>query len=140
MNRNKIEEELKSWFKAMIQKYNWLNIRYEYCQIRHVWLVSFSPANRIDLSEEFNADAMDFADKLNEKYGDGAPLFTDEEYLFKLSSYAVEVSNAPTFNTMANLSLASWVLDILYSQIGCNNTDKDEYQQIDNKNHYLTAA
>lgn len=47
--------------------------------------MSFSPVSQIELSEEFNREAMQFADEMNAIYGNEAPLFTDEEALFKIS-------------------------------------------------------
>lgn len=88
MKIEQIENDLRTWFEYVTNKFSWLNIRYEFNPHRNAWLVSFSPANRIDLSEEFNKEAMDFEDAMYEKYELDAPLFTDEEKLFKLSPWA----------------------------------------------------
>lgn len=66
----------------MTMKYNWLQVKLEYKEDRGV---SFSPVSQIELSEEFNREAMQFADEMNAIYGNEAPLFTDEEALFKIS-------------------------------------------------------
>lgn len=87
MNK-KIEEILREWCQNMIKKYEWLTIRFEFNEIQKLYLVSFYPITKIDLSDDFNKDALTFEDKMNEDYGDKAPLFCDEESLFKLSSFA----------------------------------------------------
>lgn len=88
MIKDNIEKQLRSWFSQMTKKYTWLRIKFEFNQNRGVFMVSFSPKNHIEDSDEFNIDAMQFADKMNVIYGNEAPLFTDEESLFALSSNA----------------------------------------------------
>nr|DAQ91886.1 MAG TPA: hypothetical protein [Caudoviricetes sp.] len=85
MNRDNIKNKLHTWLSGMTMKYNWLQVKLEYKEDRGVFLVSFSPVSQIELSEEFNREAMQFADEMNAIYGNEAPLFTDEEALFKLS-------------------------------------------------------
>lgn len=88
MKNEQIEKDLRAWFVLMTNKYSWLKIKFEFSNDRGVWLVSFAPVDRIEVSDEFNLDAMVFANEMNEKYGTDAPLFTDEEELFSLSSFA----------------------------------------------------
>ena len=88
MIKDNIEKQLRSWFSQMTKKYTWLRIKFEFNENRGVFMVSFSPKNHIEDSDEFNIDAMQFADKMNVIYGNEAPLFTDEESLFVLSSNA----------------------------------------------------
>ncbi len=92
MNKESIEKQLRAWFSQMTKKYTWLIIKFEFNEGRGVFMVSFSPLNNIELSDDFNRDAMQFADELNITYGDEAPLFTDEESLFSLSSNAETIS------------------------------------------------
>ena len=96
MNKENTEKELRVWFAQMTKKYGWLRIKFEFNDSRRVFMVSFSPVKQIELSDEFNLDAMHFADKLNNTYGEEAPLFTDEEALFNLSTNA-EVIEAYSF-------------------------------------------
>ena len=51
-------------------------------------MVSYSPKEKINDNDDFNRDAMKFADDMNKKYGNNAPLFCDEEAYFKLSDKA----------------------------------------------------
>jgi len=88
MNRENIEIQLRNWFTRMTKKYSWLRIKFEFNEVRGVFLVSFSPVCQIELSDEFNLDVMNFADEMNANYGNEAPLFTDEEALFRLSAEA----------------------------------------------------
>ena len=85
MNRDNIKKKLHAWLSSMTMKYNWLQVKLEYKEDHGVFLVSFSPVSQIELSEEFNREAMQFADEMNAIYGNEAPLFTDEEALFKIS-------------------------------------------------------
>lgn len=88
MIKDNIEKQLRSWLSEKIKKYTWLRIKFEFNESRGVFMVSFSPKSHIEHSDEFNIDAMQFADKMNAIYGNEAPLFTDEEYLFTLSPNA----------------------------------------------------
>ncbi|TGX80496.1 hypothetical protein E5358_12630 [Palleniella muris] len=93
MNKENIEIQLRNWFSQMTKKYSWLRIKFEFNEVRGVFLVSFSPVCQIELSDEFNFDAMNFADEMNATYGNEAPLFTDEETLFRLSAEAEVISS-----------------------------------------------
>lgn len=94
MMKEDIEKRLRAWFSQMTEKYAWLRIKFEFNESRGVFMVSFSPLSHIESSDEFNIDVMTFADYMNALYGNEAPLFTDEESLFVLSSDA-EVISAP---------------------------------------------
>jgi hypothetical protein len=96
MNKEIIEKKLHAWFSQMTEKYVWLRIKFEFNEVRGVFMVSFSPIYQIEQSDEFNLDAMNFADEMNDEYGNEAPLFTDEEALFRLSDEA-EVISAHSF-------------------------------------------
>lgn len=88
MIKDDIEKQLRTWFSLITKKYTWLRIKFEFNERRGVYMVSFSPISHIEHSDEFNIDAMRFADEMNATYGNEAPLFTDEENLFTLSSNA----------------------------------------------------
>lgn len=88
MNKE-IEYILVRWCKEMVNKYNWLTIKYEFSSSYGVYLVSFSPISEITESEEFNVEVMRFEDEMNSQYGNNAPLFCDEERNFKLTDNAV---------------------------------------------------
>ncbi len=85
------ERIIKEWAESMVNKYDWLIIKYEYNEERKVFLVSYYPEKLIANNEEFAIDAMRFEDDLNLKYGIFSPLFCDEESLFKLSSKATVI-------------------------------------------------
>ena len=84
----KIETQLRTWFEEMVDRYKWLNIKFEYNKTRGIYLVSYSPVQKIEESDSFIKETMDFEDKMNFLYGDDSPLFCDEEKYFKLSSDA----------------------------------------------------
>lgn len=89
---NKIENKLRVWFNEMVNRYNWLCIKYEYRDDYNTYLVSFSPVEKISTDNNFIEDAIDFENKMNMEYGDDAPLFCDEEKYFKLSESAETIS------------------------------------------------
>lgn len=60
MDRESVKSKLYAWLSSMTMKYNWLQVKYH-----GVFLVSFSPVSQIELSEEFNREAMQFADEMN---------------------------------------------------------------------------
>lgn len=88
MINNEIETKLRNWFEQMVDRYKWLNIKFEYSETRGIYLVSYSPIQKIEESNSFIKETMDFEDKMNFLYGDNSPLFCDEEKYFKLSSDA----------------------------------------------------
>lgn len=88
MINNEIETKLRNWFEQMVDRYKWLNIKFEYSETRGIYLVSYSPIQKIEESDSFIKETMDFEDKMNFLYGDDSPLFCDEEKYFKLSSNA----------------------------------------------------
>lgn len=88
MKNNEIETQLRTWFEEMVDRYKWLNIKFEYNKTRGIYLVSYSPVQKIEESDSFIKETMDFEDKMNFLYGDDSPLFCDEEKYFKLSSNA----------------------------------------------------
>ena len=88
MINNEIETTLRNWFEQMVDRYKWLNIKFEYSETRGIYLVSYSPIQKIEESDSFIKETMDFEDKMNFLYGDNSPLFCDEEKYFKLSSDA----------------------------------------------------
>lgn len=109
--KENIEKQLRTWFAQMTKKYSWLRIKFEFNENRGVFMVSFSPVSQIELSNDFNMDAMKFADEMNEQYGNDAPLFTDEESLFKLSSNAV-IIEAPIFVTTNSPLLSKTIISV----------------------------
>lgn len=112
MKKEIIEKQLKSWFSQMLQKYTWLNIKYEYSDVEECFLVSFSPSALTKVSEEFSADALDFENKMNRDYPLAAPLFCDEEDLFELSQNAKLLANHPinTFTSEFSPKMAQFNL------------------------------
>lgn len=88
MRNPDLETKLRDWFEEMVNRYKWLSIKFEYSEERGVYLVSYSPIQKIEENDSFIKDSIEFEDKINMLYGDKAPLFCDEEKYFKLSSEA----------------------------------------------------
>ena len=103
MNKDQIKELLITWSNDMLDKYEWLCVKYEFSTKRGVYLVSFSPKSQIELSDEFNIEAMRFEDELYDLYGDNAPLFPDEDELFELSDTAEIIENPHAYASTKQL-------------------------------------
>lgn len=97
MKRLEIETSLRSWAKEMVSRFEWLTIRFEYNNVRHRYLVSYYYATNIDDNDPFYKEALDYEDKMNILYMDDAPLFCDEESLFKLSTDAETIGRNLNF-------------------------------------------
>lgn len=126
-----MEHLLSEWFSKMINAYSWLTIKYEYNEERNLFLVSFSPKEAINKNEGLCAEILDFEDKMNALYGDGAPLFCDDEEYFHLSDKATTMGYQP----------------VAYKEILCDNATKvnwilssDYQKEISNRNYYTLAA
>lgn len=128
MKREIIKRQLENWFDEMLQKYAWLNIKYEYSDIERCFLVSFSPGVITKASEDFSKDALEFENKMNAEYDTDAPLFCDDESLFKLSSNAMCISNSriSTFTSEFSTNLAQFNLS---DGISSNIADAREYAE-----------
>lgn len=109
MKKEIIEERLRQWFASITIKYPWLSIKFEYGERKGAYLVSFSPVTMIELSDEFNLDAMQFEEDLVREFGYDAPLFTDEEKLFKLSAEAEVISSGSYFSAASSLLWSAFV-------------------------------
>lgn len=72
----------------MIRTYTWLTIKFEYSKKFGVILIDFMYPQQYGTDENSNRDALTFNDQMCEIYGDNAPLFTNNEKLFKLSDKA----------------------------------------------------
>ena len=83
-----MEETIKEWAINMVRTYTWLTIKFEYSKKFGVILIDFVYPQQYGNDENFNRDALAFNDRMCEIYGDNAPLFTNNEKLFKLSDKA----------------------------------------------------
>lgn len=132
----KIESELKEWFSYIQNKYTWLSIKYEYSEWRECYLVSFSPVSKISKDLDFCQEAMDFTDKLHDEYGDFAPLFCDEESLFKLSNEAKVLPCKKSYTTMENIEIISISLPLYFDNLVT--VTQDSHEEFVNRETYYT--
>lgn len=84
----KIDYLLREYANIMVKQYEWLTIKLEYNEDKQQYLVSYSPKDKIQNDDNFMRDSSFVEDFFNEVYGDYAPLFCDDEELFKLSPNA----------------------------------------------------
>lgn len=83
-----MEKTIKEWAINMVRAYTWLTIKFEYSKKFGVILIDFVYPQQYGNYEDFHRDALAFNDRMCEIYGDNAPLFTNNEKLFKLSDKA----------------------------------------------------
>ena len=79
-----VERILRQYAEDLVSRHTWLTIRFEYSEKRSVYLVSYSPKCLISGNDTLINEMMDFEDRMNDVYGDDAPLFCEDERLFKL--------------------------------------------------------
>lgn len=89
--KGEIRKSLLEWFDIMVNKYSWLQIKYEYNELKDIYLVSFCIGSDIE-NFEFEQDVLLFEEVLDNKFGDDSPLFCDNESLFRLSANAETIS------------------------------------------------
>lgn len=88
MKNSKLEHALREFSQVMVRWHNWLTIKFEYNEKKQQYLVSYYPKDKIQSDDEFITDSMMLEQMFVDFYGDYAPLFCDEEELFKLSPNA----------------------------------------------------
>ncbi len=109
MTNNRVEEILVEGLKQLIKKFDWLEVRYEYSEERGVFLVSYGPKSETSGSEDFASDAIAFEDRVNDLFGDDAPLFCNGEELFELSP------STHTLGARSSASLSTFSTDVTKS-------------------------
>lgn len=90
-NKKEIEKDLISILKQITSEFPDLSARYEYNEDWDTFLVSYNMTNEM-ISDNLCIRMMELEDELINKYED-APLFCDNERLFKLSENAIVVKN-----------------------------------------------
>lgn len=96
-----IEKHLRNELIRLVTKYDWLTIKYEYNEMYGCHLVSYSPITLINVSEDFITDSMQLQRKMEDLYDDAAPLFCDEEDIFKLTPNATMLCGNSTIMSKA---------------------------------------
>ena len=137
-----VKKEIIEWSNEMLTKYEWLRVKFEFSAKRGIYLVSFSPKSQIELSDEFNIEAMRFEDELNDRYGDNAPLFTDEEELFELSDNAVVIEKPYVYTSAIQSSYSFESADYIWSDFTEFKTSKvnSNCHPSPEDNNYASAA
>lgn len=126
MKKNLIENSLIQWFDEMLKKYADVSFKYEYNEKRHVYLVSYTVTGDEYQEVSFFQDIMIFEDKMDLLFENDAPLFCEDESLFKLSDNAILISNSK-FNNQERL-MFNWLI-----QSNC-------YYNTDSFGNFLMAA
>lgn len=122
-----IESSLRNWAKEITNLYEWLVIRFDYNDIRNRYLVSYHYEKEIEETHPFYVEAISFEDKMNELYHENAPLFCDEESLFRLSQSAEEIRK-PSYSEWFKVDFSQIVnFEEQFSAIIISNTFNNEY-------------
>lgn len=100
-----MELTIQNWAEEMVRIYTWLTIKFEYSNRYKTFLVDLVYPSQYGDDENFHRAAMAFNDKLCDTYGDDAPLFTNNERLFKLSNEA-QIVCANSYSASETLTLA----------------------------------
>jgi hypothetical protein len=83
-----MEKTIKEWAINMVRTYTWLTIKFEYSKKFRTILIDLVYLPQYGNDEDFHRDALAFNNKMYKVYGGDAPLFTNNEKLFKLSDKA----------------------------------------------------
>lgn len=95
MGQNRVmEQDLVDMLKELTSEFPWLSARYEYSEAWDTLLVSYTPRDKIFGDERAPSRMMMLEDELRDKYGEDAPLFCEEERLFKLSPEATLIAGS----------------------------------------------
>jgi hypothetical protein len=146
MKQKNIEQELRDWFSLMLKKYAWLSIKFGFSEEEECYLVSFSPKSMSLQNEDFCRDALAFENKVNEKYGDFAPLFCDDEDLFELSPNAEVLSSHDEEMSFMEIKdedsvkLAHFDFTSLFAQITPQFINEESFEDTRYKKNYNKAA
>jgi len=90
--KQRVRKRLQWWFTIMSNKYHDVTFKFEYCEKRGIYLVSYNPTlNSAREKSDFYTEVLNFEDSLDKEFKDYAPLFTENETVFTLSE------NAETF-------------------------------------------
>lgn len=92
-----IESLIQDWAKRMVNKYVWLTVLFEYSESRGVYLVNCKVDESAVDYDDYCVDAMSFEDEVNAVFDIKAPLFTDNSYLFDVSSAAKCITGIKEF-------------------------------------------
>lgn len=125
-----IETSLRDWAKDMVSRYTWLTIRFEYSCDRNCYLVSYYYSKVINDEHPFYSEAINFEDNMNELYHNDAPLFCDEERLFKLSDNAETIGKSFSFVELP-------VFLFSYGNIVYDDFAKSEFDNSESKDGYF---
>lgn len=91
MDEKEIERRLKEWSNEMVNKFDSLTIRYEYSNSLCCYRVSYTTIHNKEQATKFYKFLIEFEKKMEKDYPYDAPLFTDDNRLFKLSQKAIVI-------------------------------------------------
>lgn len=134
MEQNRtMERDLVEMIRKLTSEFPWLSVRYEYSEDWDTLLVSYAPRNKIFKDERILSRMMTLEDELRDKYGEDAPLFCEEEHLFKLSPEATLIASSEFMSHQVPLGWDK--SEEIYAY-----TDKEsDYRVVQNHSYRLAA-
>lgn len=86
--KEKIEKDIKNEIGKFLASHPALAFRYEFNDIRDLYLISYILPNNLNDTDLLWKDIADLESIFEERFGDNAPLFCEKDRLFKLSERA----------------------------------------------------
>lgn len=86
-----IQEFLSAWLNKMASAHPWITFKHEYSERMRAYLVCVYPRERIDLSEKYCEEEVEFTEQVEESFPNDNVLFSTEEELFSCSEHAIVV-------------------------------------------------
>lgn len=94
MEKEQLTKLLKNWSNLMVSKFDGLTIRFEYNDKYRCYIVSYNRLQNKEQANKFYRYLIKFEKVLEDKYPFKAPLFSENERLFKLSDKAIIITQS----------------------------------------------
>ena len=99
MEKEQLRVLLENWSNLMVRKFDGLTIRFEYNESHQCYLVSYNRLHNNEQANKFYRLLIKFERMFENDYPFNAPLFSENNRLFKLSDKAKTISkNSPAMD------------------------------------------
>lgn len=90
--KQEMEREISAWAKMMVNKFNWLTVKYEFSERNCTYMINCIHPMEHDADDDYNKEAIDFYDHVVKKYGEMFyPLMTCNSELFDSTDRATVI-------------------------------------------------
>lgn len=83
-----ILQDIENWFERIVKDFPQVRFRYEFDQSYGTYKIAYYINEELSNNNDFYGAVLLFEDCMNDAYGNFAPLFCQNEELFKLSDSA----------------------------------------------------